>query len=254
MKITSNFSITKLFSSKDVLISVIEDDDNNSLKKTFILKIKTIRDLLEDLDWNGALHIYCMSVDEWRKIIPMEKQESFGYLELVLFELGKYRQYSDFADNLRDYLSEIIPDLEIDYKIKQLRVNDIIITSEIWNYIVYLLKLSNGEKATKPRVFSTPEEKAFFLKQQEMERRIKKIRQDADKTSGGEDETALIKIFLSITYSFPSLTFDYLFDQTMAQIRWLQSLAAGEASYRVNAQAFAAGNMKKGKKLDFFIK
>jgi hypothetical protein len=31
-------------------------------------------------------------------------------------------------------------------------------------------------------------------------------------------------------------------------------MAAGEVSYSVNAQAMAAGNMKKGKKLEFFIK
>jgi hypothetical protein len=47
---------------------------------------------------------------------------------------------------------------------------------------------------------------------------------------------------------------DYLINQTMAQIQWLQKQAAGAVSYEVNAQAFAAGNMKKGKKLEFFIK
>jgi hypothetical protein len=31
-------------------------------------------------------------------------------------------------------------------------------------------------------------------------------------------------------------------------------MAAGEVSYKLNAQAMAAGNMKKGKKLEFFIK
>lgn len=60
--------------------------------------------------------------------------------------------------------------------------------------------------------------------------------------------------FLAITYAFPSITFDYLFNQTMAQIQWLQKKAAGAVSYEVNAQAYAAGNVKKGKKLDFFIK
>lgn len=50
------------------------------------------------------------------------------------------------------------------------------------------------------------------------------------------------------------MTIDYLVDQTMAQIQWLQKHAAGAVSYEVNAQAFAAGNVKKGKKLDFFIK
>lgn len=63
-----------------------------------------------------------------------------------------------------------------------------------------------------------------------------------------------MKLLLRITYSFPSLTFDYLLDQTMAQILWLHTYAAGAVSYEVNAQAFAAGNMKKESKLDFFIK
>jgi hypothetical protein len=71
---------------------------------------------------------------------------------------------------------------------------------------------------TKPRTFSTPEEKAFYLKQQEFERKINKIRQDADSNKAG-DEEGIIKSFLTIIYSFPSLTFDYLFNQTLAQIR-----------------------------------
>ena len=73
-----------------------------------------------------------------------------------------------------------------------------------------------------------------------MEDRIKKI-----KNKGNDDPDSILKIFLSIIYSFPSLTFDYLFDQTLAQIQWLQQHAAGAVSYEVNAQAFAAGNMKK---------
>lgn len=70
--------------------------------------------------------------------------------------------------------------------------------------------------------------------------------------SGHEEDLA--KSMLSIVYAFPSLTIDYLCDQTMAQIQWLQKYAAGAVSYEVSAQAMAAGNVKKGKKLDFFIK
>ena len=81
-----------------------------------------------------------------------------------------------------------------------------------------------------------------------MEEKIKKI-----KSQKPGDSEALLKTFLSIQYSF-NLSFDYLAEQTMAQIQWLQQYAAGAVSYEVNAQAFAAGNMKKGKKLDFFIK
>lgn len=87
------------------------------------------------------------------------------------------------------------------------------------------------------------------MAQQEQEEKIRRIR-----SSGNQDKEGLMKAFLAITYAFPSLTFDYLFEQTMAQIQWLQKYAAGAVSYEVNAQAHAAGNVKKGKKLDFFIK
>ena len=130
-----------------------------------------------------------------------------------------------------------------------MRINGLIITIEIWEYVIYLLKLTCGEKITQPQIFNSPEERAFYLKQQELEEKIKKIKENKD-----GDREGLLKSMLSITYSFPSLTFDYLFNQTMAQIHWLQKMAAGEVSYSVNAQAMAAGNMKRGKKLEFFIK
>jgi hypothetical protein len=67
----------------------------------------------------------------------------------------------------------------------------------------------------QPQIFHSPEERAFYLKQQELEEKIKKIKDD-NKENG--DKEGLLKSMLSITYSFPSLTFDYLFNQTMAQI------------------------------------
>ncbi len=87
------------------------------------------------------------------------------------------------------------------------------------------------------------------MAQREQEEKIAKLKQ-----SRNGDKDGLAKILLSITYAFPSITIDYLCNQTMAQIQWLQKYAAGAMSYEVNAQAMAAGNMKKGKKLEFFIK
>lgn len=87
------------------------------------------------------------------------------------------------------------------------------------------------------------------MAQREQEEKIAKLKQSRD-----GDKDGLAKVLLSITYAFPSITIDYLCNQTMAQIQWLQKYAAGAVSYEVNAQAMAAGNMKKGKKLEFFIK
>ena len=89
------------------------------------------------------------------------------------------------------------------------------------------------------------------MAQKAYEEKLNKIKSSNAKNN---DEDSLIKAMLSIVYAFPSLTFDYLADQTMAQIQWLQKHAAGAVSYEVNARAFAAGNIKKGSKLEFFIK
>ena len=112
-----------------------------------------------------------------------------------------------------------------------------------------MLKLSCGEKVVQPPNFDSEEARQLYLAQQEQEERIRKI-----KAQGNHDKEGLMKALLAITYKFPSFTVDYLLDQTMAQIQWLQKYAAGAVSYEVNAQAYAAGNVKKGKKLDFFIK
>ena len=101
----------------------------------------------------------------------------------------------------------------------------------------------------QPPVFDSEEARKLYLAQQEQEEKIRKI-----KAQASHDKEGLMKGFLAITYAFPSITIDYLFNQTMAQIQWLQKYAAGAVSYEVNAQAYAAGNVKKGKKLDFFIK
>ena len=111
-----------------------------------------------------------------------------------------------------------------------------------------MLRLSCGEKVEKPRTFNSEEERQFYLAQKKMDEKIKKIK--SQKTG---DSDGLLKSFLTIQYKF-NLSFDYLAEQTLAQIQWLQGYAAGAVSYEVNAQAFAAGNMKKGSKLDFFIK
>lgn len=64
-------------------------------------------------------------------------------------------------------------------------------------------------------VFKTEAAKKFFLAQREADEMIKSLREN---NSNGDSE-ALIKTFLRITYAFPSLTFDYLSNQTMAQIQ-----------------------------------
>ena len=122
-EISSNYSITQLFISKHIRIVA----DN----QVFTLVLKPVRDIVQDVEWNGAYHFFVMDVEEWRKIIPLELPEPFDYLMTMIFDMGAYKQYSHIALTLRRFLEEMIPGLKIDFKNRQLVVDKIIITSEI---------------------------------------------------------------------------------------------------------------------------
>lgn len=249
MFIEDNYSITRLFVDKNIKIIIREKQDGATLFK-FTLKLKPVKDLYLDDDWNMAYHL--ITNNDYKKLFMLNKDLEITSLEaisIVLCDLGKYSQFSKFAQVLKDALTEIISDFKIEYQERCLKIGDNTITEEIWEHIVYLLKLSCGVKVTPPLTFDSEEARKFYLAQKAAEEKIARIR-----SQGKQDADALSKMMLCITYAFPSITIDYLWNQTLAQIQWLQKNAAGAVSYEVNAQAFAAGNVKKGKKLDFFIK
>lgn len=241
MIIKDNYSLSRLFITKDITIFI----DNDS----FTLRLKPVREWYEDSNWNSTYHLWTAPVNKVQPMFIFPIKTHWDKITAILFQLGMYDKYREIYQLFEKYLKQILPEIEIDMPNKEVKVNSITITEEIWEYIIYILQLSQGEKATKPLTFDSEEARQFYLAQKANEERIAAIRQNKQ-----GDADAMAKILLSITYAFPSLTIDYLINQTMAQIQWLQKHAAGAVSYEVNAQAFAAGNMKKGKKLDFFIK
>lgn len=240
MEIKDNFNIFNLFLDKKVKIFVGQE--------VFQVKLPTIREFIQMDKINATYHIWILSTDKMKSIIPIPCEDSFDLVNNILFKLGIYKEYSSIINSFKEALEFFIPNIIIDYKNKKLIVDNITITTEIWEYILYVLRLSCGEKVEKPRTFASEDERQFYLAQKKMEEKIKKI-----KSQKPGDSDSLLKSFLTIQYKF-NLSFNYLAEQTLAQIQWLQGYAAGAVSYEVNAQAFAAGNMKKGKKLDFFIK
>ena len=241
MVIQDNFSITKLFCDKKITIYVDT--------KKFQINLPTLRILFENEDWSRIFSVWLSPLDKMQSLCITKIKNSFEFLQNMMFVYGQFKQYRKFVLDMREVLEYLIPGIKIDTKNHLFIINDITINSEIWNYVLYILKLSNGEKAFKPLVFSSEEARRFFEAQQKNEEKIQKV-----KKSREVEKDALMKNFLFIIYAFPTITIDYLFNQTMAQIQWLQQYAAGAVNYEVNAQAMAAGNMKKGKKLDFFIK
>ena len=241
MTFSNDFNLTKLFITKEIKINI-------DSKYAFSVFARPLKDFYIEDGWAYTFQILILSVEKWKELIHLDFTESLDFFEYFIFKIGYYKEYFSIVSMVEEQLKKTCPSIELDYQLQKLKINDVIITPEIWNYLVYVIKLYSGEKATEPLNFSSPEAKAFWLKQKALEDKIKNVR---SKTG---DKDSIIKTLLYITYCFPSLSFDFLFEQTPAQIHWLYEYAAKSVSYEVNAKAFAAGNTKKGKNLDFFIK
>ncbi len=248
MRITDNLDLMSLFFSKEVLLFL---EDNNRTKELKLVA-PTAKDLY-NTNYILAFNKWFAPLEEINKMTSQNFQSNYEVIKFIIFDLGKYIEYDLIYKSFLKTIDYIFPDSQIDYANKNIQVQGITITEEIWDYVIYVLKYCCGEKVEAPHQFQTKEEKDWFLAQKKAEERIKKIREQS-KTETEQEKNNLLKVFLSIIYAFPSLTIDYLGNQTMAQIQWLQEYAAKSVSYKVNEKIFAAGNMKKGSKLEFFIK
>lgn len=246
MTIKDNFSITQLFVDQTITIYVDE-------YQSFELKARPVKDFFNDKDWYKVFYFLTENpVNQYPSFFPQENINTFlEFLRILFFKYGYYKEYKDIIELFNTQLLKILPEFNVDYKDKLFYINDVILTEEICNYLVYLLKFIQGEKNSKPPIFSSPEVKALYEAQQAQAKKIQALKDQNGINAQYKD--GILKMCLVITYFFPSMTIDYLLNQTMAQILWLNQYAAKAISYEVDAQAFAAGNMKKGKKLTFFI-
>lgn len=243
MEIKSDYSLTKSFVTKEVTIYC----DRDQIKINLI----PLSTFYNDEQWVMFYSIINLPIKKLREQLGIKKElDLCEIINLILMELGKYKEYFRVYCAVYYSLNKIIHNFSVDLSTKTIYSNEIVIDRDVLDYILYVIKLSSGERIEEPRQFASEAERAFYLAQKEYEEQIKNIRQKGE----GGSQDAMMKILLSITYAFPSFTFEYLFEQTLAQIRWLQKYAAEATSYEVNKEIFAAGNMKKGSKLSFFIK
>jgi hypothetical protein len=98
---------------------------------SFWVRVPTIREFCLEEGLNAVYHIWCLPDDQRKKIIPIQTEDSFSFVVTLLFQLGIYKEYSIITNQFKEALAFFIPNIEIDYKNKQLMVNSLIITSEI---------------------------------------------------------------------------------------------------------------------------
>lgn len=240
---TNDYSLTKLFVTKEINI---ETDK----KEKITIAVPTIKDLIENSDLSRFLQLSTMPISDLNEKFGATLSSNLELIHLILFSLGMFGEYRIFYNSISNSLPKIFKNLTIDLEEKEIKTDGITITSELFDYVIFIVRQACGEKVEETPTFNSEEERQLYLAQQEAEKKIKRIKASAIE----HDSEGLLKVLLAIVYSFPSFSIDYLFNQTMAQIHWLQGFAAGAVSYEVNAKIFAAGNMKSGQSLKFFIK
>lgn len=248
MEYENNFDLFQLFITKN--IKVWEKDNPQNY---FIVKAPTVRDFYSNENLNIIINLLNASSKELKEFNPLLKGEvNFKTLIYsIFFDLSKYKQFWNFTKSLKEGLESLIPLISIDKVNKKIFVKEgIELTDDICNSIQKIVKLICGDNREEIKP-SSKEASQFYEAQKEQDRKIAALKA---KFGNPKNKDSLLKTFLFIEYKFPTYSHEYLLDQTMAQIQWLQSYAAGAVSYEVNTKVFAAGNMKKGSKLDFFIK
>ena len=248
MAYENNFDLFQLFIIKDITVWNKENSQEN-----FIIHAPSIKEFYTNNNLTIFINLLNASQKELKSINPFLKGSiAFkDFLYSCFFELGLYKEFWDFNKNIEDGFKTLIPSLIVDKKQKKIFIKgNLELTNDICNSIQEVVKLICGDnrETVKP---TSKESSDFYEAQKEQEAKIAALRR---KTNSEKNKDGLLKTFLFIEYKFPNYTHEYLLNQTMAQIQWLQKYAAGAVSYEVNAEVFAAGNMKKGSKLDFFIK
>ena len=123
MEIKDNFNLFNLFLDKHVKVYV----DN----KVFQVRMPSVKEFHLKEDLNIAYHLWTSSMEKNKKILPIETDSSLQFVKVIIFHLGMYKEYSLLADKMKTGLLFFIPNVNIDFKQKELIIEGITITEEI---------------------------------------------------------------------------------------------------------------------------
>lgn len=244
-----DYDLLKSFLNKEVIII-----DKKMLFKT-IVTLPTIKDFITYPELVVCLNIFKQPIKELIKGFDFWNPKNYlEFVKLIYFEFNNIIEFQKIYESIDFFIHFILQknDLKIDNESRNFYINNYNLDNILWDYILYIIWISFGEKRDKPKIFNSEAEEEFFKLQKESEDRIKQIRSRGVNITNdhSNNKNQLLSVFSVIMYSFKQLDFNFLFNCTNAQINWLYQQAYKIANYEVEAKAFAAGNMKK--KLKFF--
>ena len=127
--IYDDFSITKLFLNKQINIFL-------PTGQSIVVQCKPASSFYDDEDWLIFFSLISKTLTDLQDIFKgIDKvptfTSTFDYIKIILFKLGKFKQYKKISIALENTLKTILPGIEISYPKKEFIVSTVTITEEI---------------------------------------------------------------------------------------------------------------------------
>lgn len=242
MAYQSDFSPFKLFVNHFITIY----DEKNILERT-VIKIPSLRDKFENLNLNIFYAFFNQGLDKFKGLFSALKLSCNNEFEALkcIYQIGYIKElnfyYTSVTEALKFFFNSEVTYINDTFTVvKQNRTLDY----DLFNYVMYILRLAEGMNIEPPRTFKTDAERQRYEKILEQEEKIRKIRATGTKLKG-DNSMDPMKGFVSIMVAFPQYTIDMILDFTTCQIVSLQQYAARILKYDIEKRAYAAGNLKK---------
>ena len=246
MKWTSDYSLEKLFISKEVRLM-------NEDKQEVIIRVPTIAEHFSHPEINIFNNILGFKKDAIVEIFkhPPFDTEIHSNLELCynLLINGKYKELLSISDAIRKTLNFLF-NTNIKFKEGSITINNsLTLDEDLFEYVIYVLRKSEGMKIEPPRTFKSEADRQRYLEQLAREEKIRKIRATGTNLiqNGKQNgKNSIITGLSVITQAYPQYKFeDMLTTMCFEQIAFLQESAVKILNYQVERSAYAAGNLKK---------
>ena len=239
MEWQNNLTVSHLFLSHDV---TLEGDGS------YTIHIPSLREFVQTTFYTNFIQLFeAESLESWHKVIPDLTKIQLLHLLMTSPRITNLKEFSPLSHMLHQFMPKLLPDFNIQER--QLYCKNSPITDDALTEILYILQLGIGRKVEKPQHFGPGEEAArrFYERAQAAKKKVQKIREEGSKSDDG-----LITMFTWILYKFPMYTYEQLYDMTIIQLHYLQSMASKMVGYEHGMTAYLTGNAKKAP--EFFLK
>lgn len=234
MSFKHNCSKNYLLINKPVIF--IDDETNKSFK----INLPTLEAFYTNENLLLLLTILEKDLFELEKIISNTKLKShYDFLHIVFSLSEKIPEFKTLKNNLLEgllYLNE-----KFNFN-KILRIDDVIITPEIFELILDVVFMSLDKEKTK----IDEKDDEFTRMEKEAKMRAERIRKNAKKNDK-EDKDSLNDMLVAILYEFPQYQLKDLFQLNVYTIYYLFKYVGKIANYEVSKIAAGNGLAKKHK-------